>query len=685
MRWASFVCAIGIAYAAIDSDLPSPAPLVRATFPHGATRGATTEIELTGDNLHDATGVRFAGRGVDARILSAFGGKLKLAVTVSNDAEAGRRDYRLVTPRGEYEGVFDIGTLPEIREIEPNDDWRKAGLLPLPVLANGTLGNEDWDHFRFHAAAGETLVFDVSATRHGSRLDADIALLDAKGRELAWVDDTTIFGDPHLEHTFQTEGDYYVRVGSLTGGGDYRLSAGRLPYVRRALPAGAGIGQTALLTLRGTHLDLVDAVWVGDRVATGQILKKTPTEMSVRLRVPAGVRPGRYWLHAAQKGREIPMATEFRISAFPEKTIAAEPLTMAAALSVSPSMVLNGAIETPKAMHYYRFTANAGDTYTFRSESMKLGYHLDPSLSLYDAAGKKLAYADDPGNDDRADEYQIDVDLSHRFEKTGAYYIGIRDGMYRGGEQLLYRLTVEKMAPDYILELREPLKSVYQGQQSTVQVRVRRRAGWNVPVEVWAEGLPAGVTVEKQAAAPKDSVVKDTCGVDRTIDGTIVLLPLRVAEDAAPGSFHFVVKARGGEVEHAAIARYENLTAGYTYGPMEIQESRLTVTRPPAVLLTAPAAIIATPGKPHKIKIGIRRFGAAKKADLQIRAAGLPPGAVIEPVTAATGAKEVELILTTATPFANGNLTFEAAAAGEVIGRAAPSALTVQPGSSARR
>jgi hypothetical protein len=113
-------------------------------------------------------------------------------------------------------GVFDIGGLPEILEKEGND-WRKPQAISLPVLVNGEIGSEDWDHFRFHAEAGQKMIFDVSATRHGSRLDADVAILDERGEELAWVDDTTIFGDPHLEFTFSKTGDYVVRVGHGAG------------------------------------------------------------------------------------------------------------------------------------------------------------------------------------------------------------------------------------------------------------------------------------------------------------------------------------------------------------------------------------------------------------------------------------------------------------------------------------
>ena len=213
--------------------------------------------------------MEFAGRGVKAEIISAFGSKLKLEFTAAQDAEVGRRDYRLTTARGVYVGVFDIGALPEIVEKENNDDWRKPQPISLPVLVNGDIGSEDWDHFSFHAEAGETLIFDVSATRHGSRLDADLAILDERGEELAWVDDTTIFGDPHLEYTFAKAGDYVVRVGSLGGGRRLPALGGSAALARRTFPAGLEAGKPTVITLTGVALDLVDEVWLGDRWRRG--------------------------------------------------------------------------------------------------------------------------------------------------------------------------------------------------------------------------------------------------------------------------------------------------------------------------------------------------------------------------------------------------------------------------------
>lgn len=652
-----------ISNAAIDPDLPSPAPVAQRVFPQGAQRGTTTDIELTGENLHDAQSIEFAGRGVNGKILAAFNGKLKLRVTVDPTAEVGRRDFRLTTLRGVYVGVFDIGALPEIKEVEPNDDWHKPQSISMPVLVNGVLGNEDWDHFSVTAAAGETIVFDVSATRHGSRLDADLAVLDDQGRELAWNDDTTVFGDPHLEYTFAKAGHYTVRVGSLSGGGNYRLSVGRLPYVRRTFPAGLTTGQLTTLTLTGPHMDLVDEVWIGDRSVRGSILKKSADQLKASFRVPKNLASGPYLIHASHAGHEIALPTELRISSLPEITLASKPVSLQTAIPVTPSLVANGIIDQPGIAHYFRFAAKAGDTYMFRAESMKLGYHLDPTLILLDADGKKLAYADDPGVDERSDEYQLDTDLSYSFEKAGTYYVAIRDGMYRGGDQLLYRLTLQRMAPDFILELREPVRSFYQGQSDSIQARVRRRAGWNTPVEVWAEDLPQGTEVERQTAAAKDSIVKDTCGVDRTVDGTIVSLPIHVGDDTASGHSDFVVKARGVmngvTVEHSAVVRYQNLSAGLTYGPMQQQRAQLTIAKAPAVVLNLPDTVSIAPGDERKLKIAVRRFGELKKQTLRIQPHQMPAGFSADPIAVPVSAKNIEVIVKTNTKAVSTPLVFE--------------------------
>ncbi|MBM3724239.1 MAG: hypothetical protein FJW40_02275 [Acidobacteria bacterium] len=568
---------------AADLDLPSPAPVIRRMFPAGLKRGSTVEVEIAGQNLDQARGLTFSGLGVDSVILSSEKTKIRARITAEPSAETGRRDYWLRTKNGSTIGVITVGSLAETNESEPNDDWREAPSAETPVTINGVVGGDDWDHFRVRAQAGQTLVLDCLATRAGSRFDAELAILDESGQEIAWDDDTTIFGDPQIRHRVEKTGTYIIRVSSLAGGANatYRLTLGDVPLVTALLPAGLTTAHGGEITVEGVNLAGIDRVWLGDKAGAGRVLEATGTSVRVRFDGLGRAAPGRYWLHLAAGGLELPTPLEVHVSDLPEVTVKSPPASRQSALAVKPSTVIHGRIGAPGETHYFRFPAKAGHTYSFKPESMRLYYHLDPAITLYDSAGREIAFADDPGVDDRSDEYQIDADLAVNIAESGDYYLAIRDAMHRGGASLIYRLTIEETLPGFILELREPSKSLYANQTHQVQARVRRR-GWTQPVEVWLEDLPAGVTSASQTVAPIDTVIKDGCGVDRRIDGSLVWIPIS-ATAAQPGQFAWRLRARGvmnnRTVERDAIVRYENGATGYFFGPIEVQRSEITVVQ----------------------------------------------------------------------------------------------------------
>jgi hypothetical protein len=261
--------------------------------------------------------------------------------------------------------------------------------------------------------------------------------------------------------------------------------------------------------------------------------------------------------------------------------------------------------------------------------------------------------------------------------------------MYRGGEQLVYRLSVLRTQPDFIAELREPVKSMYQGQSGTLQVRIRRRAGWNAPVEVWAEGLPEGFTSERQIAEPKDSVVKDTCGVNREIDGTIVLVPIR-AGLAAEGRFDLRIKARGvmegSTVEHAAILCYQYRAAGLMYGPMQVQKAELNVAAAPGVILGVADKVSVVPGREGQLKVTVRRFGEANDRALVVRTKQAPEGIVLDPIQVPAGSKSATLAIKAGPGVSHAVVILEAVNPdGRSVGESVPFIVEVKPESTTRK
>ncbi|MHC4510952.1 MAG: hypothetical protein ACYTAO_18680 [Planctomycetota bacterium] len=127
-----------------------------------------------------------------------------IEVTIEPDAEPGERELRFKTATGLTNPVvFQVGTLPEIRELEPNNrqaypplpNMPKVVKLPkdkaldLPVLLNGQIMPGDIDRFRFHARKGQRLVMEVQARSLIPYLadavpgwfQATLALYDAQG------------------------------------------------------------------------------------------------------------------------------------------------------------------------------------------------------------------------------------------------------------------------------------------------------------------------------------------------------------------------------------------------------------------------------------------------------------------------------------------------------------------------
>jgi hypothetical protein len=196
-------------------------PHVESIFPFGGRRGQPVEVTVAGHNLEGMT---------------------RLTLQVEPEAPRGRQEIRLRAPGGLSNLVpFEVSELPELAEVEPNEDPAKAPVVTWPVVINGRVGAErDVDRFRFKADKDQRIVCEVAASRYGSRLDAHLTLTDGQGAVLARNDDAA-GADARIEFDLKKGGEYVLAVRDLTGrGGDrfgYRLSV--------APPApGAGAGFT---------------------------------------------------------------------------------------------------------------------------------------------------------------------------------------------------------------------------------------------------------------------------------------------------------------------------------------------------------------------------------------------------------------------------------------------------------
>jgi len=155
-------------------------------------------------------------------------------------------------------------------------------------------------------------------------------------------------------------------------------------------------------------------------------------------------------------------------AAFEPKGRKAEP-----EMTVTLPAVVNGQI-MPGAVDRYRFQARKGQRLVVIASARELIPYLadavpgwfQATLALYDAKGKELAYNDDF-------RFHPDPVLYYEIPSDGEYVIEIKDAIYRGREDFVYRIALGELPfVTGIFPLGGPA-----GAQTPVQLK-----GWNLPV-----------------------------------------------------------------------------------------------------------------------------------------------------------------------------------------------------------
>jgi hypothetical protein len=128
----------------------------------------------------------------------------------------------------------------------------------------------------------------------------------------------------------------------------------------------------------------------------------------------------------------------------------------------------------PADVDRYRFAARKGQQLIFAIQARELTPYLADAVpgwfqavvTLYNAQGKEVAYDDD---------YRFHPDPVLRYEvpETGDYTIEIRDAIYRGREDFVYRITAGELP--FVTSI-FPL-GCRAGEQASIELR-----GWNLPI-----------------------------------------------------------------------------------------------------------------------------------------------------------------------------------------------------------
>lgn len=218
--------------------------------------------------------------------------------------------------------------------------------------------------------------------------------------------------------------------------------------------------------------------------------------VTLRVQIPPSARVGEVELRLAGP-RAISNPLRFCIGPWPERTRPlarppnpelerflarwrAQPPETAAVpdpVRVTPPVVLNGQI-LPGSVHRYQFTARRGQQMVAALQARALIPYLpdtvpgwfQAALILYDSQGREIAASDD---------FRFDPDplLSCEIPADGNYVLEVRDALFRGREDFVYRLTLGELprVTDVF-----PLGG-RQGQTTDVELR-----GWNLPTNRWS-------------------------------------------------------------------------------------------------------------------------------------------------------------------------------------------------------
>ncbi len=221
----------------------------------------------------------------------------------------------------------------------------------------------------------------------------------------------------------------------------------------------------------------------------------------VRFRVASDAEPGRRELRIASPlglsnpltfcvGRlpEVSEAVSKEItqqkSAIAKTSIAPKNRKGEPEMTLSLPAVINGQI-MPGEVDRYRFAASKGQRLVIAAAARQLIPYLpdgvpgwfQATLALYDARGKELAYDDDF-------RFNPDPVLAYRIPADGEYSIEIKDAIYRGREDFVYRITLGELPLiTSVFPLGGPAAA-----QTTVSL-----IGWN---------LPAGRTTIRTGTSP---------------------------------------------------------------------------------------------------------------------------------------------------------------------------------------
>ena len=496
-----------------------PAPRLDSIFPMGGKAGGSVDITLKGADLTTGGQLFFNVPGITSESLGGGIFKVKIAESVNS----GSYDLRFGGKDGTtYPISFAVSNREE--KVAPNEvsDRTKAALLADNIVMNGVIDQGKAHYYRIPVKNGGHYFIDCFAERIDSRADVLLVLTDQSGIEVARSRES-IGGDPLIEFTSTSDGEYLLRVSDfLARGGagyNYRIQFRQGPQIDFVLPLSAQPGKTQSFQIFGKNLP--GGVPSGeDGLERIEVNVDVPTEMERRKTMPvkpsgAGVRGFHY---ALGEGNNISNSIFIAKSNFSPVIDGGSNSSPGDAQEIPFPSELSGRFY-PGKKSWFSFNVEKDKEYVIEVIAHRLASYCDPSIVvekvIIDGEGKEkssiLGKADDqeanvggrryPTNTrDPIYRFKADIDCKVR--------VALSDNF---ATKAPFRLIVREPSPDFDLLVsasapagdnnkgkkivREGI-AIRRGQVGNLDVYVLRRDGFEGEIELKAEGFPESFKVK---------------------------------------------------------------------------------------------------------------------------------------------------------------------------------------------
>ncbi len=494
-------------------------PRLNTILPRGVQRGQTHVMMFYGARLSGAQEVFVYDEGVTVEKIEKVKdvNQLRVTINVAANCRLGEHVVQVRTNDGisDYRSFY-VGTMPNVAEAEPNNEFETPQVLDLNVTVNGVIKPEDIDYYRVNLKKGERLSVEVEGIRLGFTVDPYIAVLNQERFEVAVCDDTPLLRqDPFISIVAPEDGEYTILIReSAYGGNDgsrYRMHVGNFPRPTAVFPAG------------GKPNEKVTLKFLGDPAG--------PIEQAFDLPDDFGFRNG---LFLTQHEMHTPSPIPFRLNDL-VNVMEAEPNDNYWPETVIGSMpcAINGIIQNPNDVDLFLLDAKKGQKFDIECFARRLGSGLDPIINIWNAADKKhIQGSDDSRGPDSYMRFDVPAD--------GQYIIRIRDHLSRGQEDFVYRLEIRPIKAnlgvsiprvDRYSQLRQTIAVPKGSRFATLMNASKQNFGGEI--ELLSENLPPGITMTAWPMKSNMNVmpVVFEAASDAELNGALVDLKARLKDE----------------------------------------------------------------------------------------------------------------------------------------------------------